>query len=159
MRVVTKASVRLALPLLPLLLLVGCTASSLGDPCVPEQGPEDGFREAEIYLETNSAQCRTSVCMVYHLEGNPDFVCGTEGGDVPGCVSPDELNHQVFCSCRCSAAEGSDPNLPLCNCTSGFRCDEDAIEAGESGVRGGYCVPCIESGNPLGLDPRLFESC
>ena len=52
-------------------MLVGCRASGVGDPCAPEVVPEGGFNMAEAYLETSSVQCRTRVCMVYQLEGDP----------------------------------------------------------------------------------------
>ncbi len=50
---------------------VGCNAPGVGDPCTPENIPSDGFNGSEAYLETSSVQCRTRVCMVYQLQGDP----------------------------------------------------------------------------------------
>src|SRR5688572_13208614 len=57
--------------LLASLSLVACEAPGVGDPCEPEEVPENGFQETEVYLETRSLQCRTRVCMVNHLRGDP----------------------------------------------------------------------------------------
>lgn len=143
------------------LLLVaaaGCTGSPIGDPCVPESIPVGGFDSREIYLETSSVQCRTRVCMVYQLSGDPENICDATGGPA-GCISQDTVNAQVFCSCRCSVPEGGQANTPLCDCGDGFVCVDDIVTTGGAGVRGGYCVPCIEEGNPRNLDTALFENC
>ena len=128
-------------------LMSGCPARGIGDPCVPEAIPGDGFVDREIYVETSSVQCRTRTCMVFRLQGNPTQVI--EDGTCPdgslNCVSRDldvTVNNsldRVFCSCRCSAA-GGDANTPLCECSDGFHC-VDVISAGGAGVQGGYCVP------------------
>ena len=67
------------------LALTACTGSPVGDPCIPESIPAGGFDAQEVYLETSSVQCRTRVCMVYRLQGNPELVC-EECGDCPGCL-------------------------------------------------------------------------
>lgn len=141
-----------------LLLAGGCTGSPIGDPCIPESIPPGGFDAREIYLETSSVQCRTRVCMVYQLSGDPENICDATGGPA-GCISQDTVNAQVFCSCRCSIPEGGQANTPLCDCGDGFRCVDDVVTTGGAGVRGGYCVPCIEEGNPRNLDTTLFENC
>jgi hypothetical protein len=138
--------------------LSGCAPVGQGDPCVPESIPANGFVTDEVYVETSSVQCRTRVCMVYHLTGNPECafddprcnqapgannpcVFGT-GADNMLCVEPDDPTmiqrgihspDRVFCTCRCSASGNA--SLPLCQCTDGFRCVPDT----EPG--GGYCVP------------------
>lgn len=124
-----------ALPL-ALMAMVGCKSSSVGDPCTPEEIPEGGFNSAEAYLETSSVQCRTRVCLVYKLGGDPSQVieegtCEEEGV----CVNADELEQQVTCSCRCDAPEGQ----PTCDCPGGFVCTE-ILDLGGQGVRGSYCV-------------------
>lgn len=141
---------------LALLGSVGCAPSGQGDPCTPEAIPSGGFSPREVYVETSSVQCRTRICMVYHLSGNPECEegisphcptpatasaeCTSAGGSlcvtspVPDVVSTnDNALDRVFCTCRCSA--GGNPSLPLCRCTDGFRCVPDADPGG------GYCVP------------------
>jgi len=145
------------------LLALGCTGSPVGDPCVPESIPPGGFDPQEVYLETSSVQCRTRVCMVYQLSGNPDVICD-EFGMPAGCIPRTTLSNQVFCSCRCSS-DGGDTNIPLCDCGDGFRCLEEGergfVTAGGEGVRGGYCVPCRkpDGDDDRNLDPTLFEQC
>jgi hypothetical protein len=154
----------------PLLLsigcaLAGCTSSPIGDPCVPESIPETGFDPREIYLETSSVQCRTRVCMVYQLDGNPNEICRGDGTDGPNCVQAEDLEDQVFCTCRCSIPAGVQANTPLCSCADGFTCVDDIVTAGtgaegRQGVAGGYCVPCITGADDdRGLDPALFTMC
>jgi hypothetical protein len=138
-------------------LFGGCAVRGIGDPCVPEVIPTDpdgagplppGFDPREVYVETSSVQCRTRTCMVFHLQGNPQYVleertdeCATR----EDCVSRDaEISsptseQRVFCSCRCSAA-GGEANTPLCACTNGFHCVE-VVTSGSAGLRGGYCIP------------------
>ena len=99
------------------------------------------MREGWVYVETSAVQCRTRVCVVFHLEGNPDNLesegcplgadstCVTD--NVPfetGVRLADDNINRVFCSCRCRAGEGN-PNLPLCACGGGYHCADD-----------GYCV-------------------
>ena len=109
---------------------VGCQpGTGVGDPCDPESVPMGGFDPQEVYLETNSVQCRTRVCMVYELDGLPDSDADLE---------------RVYCTCRCDAPAGSD--TPTCNCPSGFVC-ETILEQGGTGIRGGYCV-LEEQANP-----------
>ncbi len=144
---------------------VGCSPSGLGDPCTPEAIPSGGFSPREVYVESGSVQCRTRTCMVYHLNGNPECTpncreCGGGGSDVcPRCTgapascvtvgSPmlENSDERVFCSCRCSA--GGNPSLPLCQCTTGFRCVPDDDPGG------GHCVP-----NEVAINstPRICEN-
>lgn len=144
------------------MLAVACTGSPVGDPCVPESIPPGGFDSQEVYLETSSVQCRTRVCMVYQLEGNPELIC-EDCDNCADCLPRAEVNAQVLCTCRCSSTTG-DSNIPLCNCGDGFRCLEDGergfVTAGGEGVQGGYCVPCIKpDGDERMLDPNIFEQC
>lgn len=116
--------------------VAGCSTSSVGDPCTPEQVPAGGFDPSETFLETGSVQCATRVCLVDNLAGDPNDVCGQPGAS-ENCVQPSEIEDKVFCSCRCSAPSGS--SVPTCGCPSGFLC-EDILETGGEGLRGGYCV-------------------
>jgi hypothetical protein len=143
----------------------GCAPVGQGDPCTPEAIPGNGFVANEVFVETSSVQCRTRVCMVYHLQGNPECTsgvtdnCSQPAGPTNPCVSgstnlcvqvddPAQVQidsnspDRVFCTCRCSA--GGNSALPLCQCTEGFRCVPD------SDPGGGYCVP-----NDLALHERI----
>ncbi len=122
----------------------GCAESAVGDPCIPETVPEGGFLASETYLETSSVQCATRVCLVRELAGDPNNVqpeC--LGGNDATCVSPNDIERKVYCSCRCDAPEGS--SLPTCGCPGGFVCEE-ILETGGDGIRGSYCVrdPTLE---------------
>ncbi len=115
--------------------LVGCEAPGVGDPCEPEQVPTTGFVATEAYLETSSVQCRTRVCMVYKLEGDPRDSC--QAGGMQVCSSDEEVAQRVYCTCRCRAPSSS--TAPTCECPDGFSC-VDLLELGGDGIRGGYCV-------------------
>ncbi|HJK99414.1 MAG TPA: hypothetical protein RMF84_19465 [Polyangiaceae bacterium LLY-WYZ-14_1] len=116
-------------------LLAGCEAPGVGAPCEPESVPQGGFDAQERYLETSSVQCRTRVCLVYELDGDPREICG-EGGD-DNCVTPEELD-RVFCTCRCDAPTG---DARECECPDGFSCEQVLDEnVGGDGIAGGYCV-------------------
>ena len=155
---VSATVVALAMGALLALGAPGCAPQGLGDPCTPEAIPNGGFAKQEVYVESGSVQCRTRTCMVFHLAGNPECTpdcaaCGQGGtalcprctGAPAACVvtgnaADEKSDERVFCSCRCSA--GGNPALPLCRCTTGFRCVPD----GDPG--GGYCVPNEVAINP-----------
>ena len=119
------------------LVAAGCAGSAVGDPCVPERVPEGGFLASETYLETSSVQCVTRLCLVRELAGDPNNVEPECPGGVETCVSPDDVERSVYCSCRCGAPEGS--SVPTCGCPGGFTCEE-ILETGGDGLRGSYCV-------------------
>ena len=120
-------------PLLVLAALVGCEAPGVGDPCEPEEVPDNGFQLTEVYLETRSLQCRTRVCMVNHLEGDPSV---SDPQD-PLYVSPADLERRVYCTCKC---DGQDKDTIRCeSCPDGFECCP-AFTIGPPGLRGSYCV-------------------
>jgi hypothetical protein len=148
---ITKALFLLALPL----ALTGCPSTGVGDPCTPESTPEGGFQASETYLETSSVQCRTRVCMVYKLNGDPTQTfedCLARGESPAACEdfpSREELSQRVFCTCRCGTASGADDGTPLCECGEGFVCSDDAsrgtaagpiLTQGGVGIRGSYCL-------------------
>ncbi len=116
--------------------IAGCAESSVGDPCTPEQVPAGGFLSSETYLETSSVQCATRVCLVRGLEGDPNITCESNP-DEPTCAFENDIERNVYCSCRCGAPEGS--SLPTCACPGGFSCEE-ILETGGDGLRGSYCV-------------------
>lgn len=122
------------------LVCVGCQTSGVGDPCDPENIPEGGFNGAEAYLETSSVQCRTRVCMVYQLAGDPRNTpeqTGCNPAADPTCIPDSAIEERVYCTCRCRAPEGV--NSPTCGCPGGFECVE-VLELGGDGIRGSYCV-------------------
>ena len=119
------------------LVAAGCASSAVGDPCVPEQVPEGGFLASETYLETSSVQCVTRLCLVRELDGDPNQICGEAEVDSDECVTENEIERSVYCSCRCGAPEGS--SVPTCGCPGGFICEE-ILETGGDGLRGSYCV-------------------
>jgi len=126
----------------------GCTGSAVGDPCVPERVYEGGFLASETYLETSSVQCATRVCLVRGLMGDPSNLQEDEcpkdvEGEPSTCVSENDVERSVYCSCRCGAPAES--GLPTCSCPGGFICEE-VLETGGDGLRGSYCVrdPLLE---------------
>lgn len=141
-------------------MLAGCQASGVGDPCTPEQVPTDGFRSGEAYLETSSVQCRTRTCIVFGLDGDPNFPKTLGGAPNPECPSgtrqvtdpltmevvnvicppEDQIDERVYCTCRCDAP--ADSNAPTCECDEGFKCEPilDESFSGSEGFVGGYCV-------------------
>jgi len=138
-RTSSKAQAMAGLALVGFLLLGGCGVTGVGDPCVPEAVPTNGFTRSEVYVESSAVQCRTRTCLVYHLTGNPENLT-SEGCTGTGCVedmiplipgvalSENNIN-RVFCSCRCRP-DATAPNLPTCGCSDGFSCADE-----------GFCVP------------------
>ncbi len=126
------------------LVISGCDAPGVGDPCIPESIPEGGFVGSEAYLETSSVQCRTRVCMVYRLDGVPFGAppCETPA-DVAAnpelCANQGQTDDRVYCTCRCDAPPES--TATLCECPEGFLCTEVIDQPGAGlGIRGSYCV-------------------
>ena len=130
----------------------GCATPAVGDPCLPEQVPEDGFDDSEAYVESSSVQCETRVCIVFKLDGDPreDCPARNSGACVPTdennncenmpqvvtCATPEQVEDRVYCTCRC---DSGDTGFAECECPDGFSC-VDVLEQGGPGVRGGYCV-------------------
>jgi hypothetical protein len=114
-------------------------ASSVGADCQLTTIPEGGLRESTVYVETNSADCETGVCLAYRIEGDPECDASDMTSCGPGQVPllPSEVGKRVYCSCRCDAPEG-DPG-DFCECGPGYSC-VPALYDGPSGVRGSYCV-------------------
>lgn len=127
------------------LMLVGCGDSTfgsavgsasnagVGDPCLPPEpshtpmgascAPDAGcFEGSEVYLQTESTQCRTHRCAVYHWDE---------------ASSPMDQSERAFCTCRCSGLSDTEP---LCGCPNGFVCQTFFV-VGDPGLQGGYCIP------------------
>jgi hypothetical protein len=122
-----------------------CSDSAVGDPCIPEAVPAGGFLPTEIYLETNSLQCATRVCLVDGLDGDPTKVYDpgdpdndTCPDDDETCVEVSEIEESVYCSVRCDAPEDAG-GVPTQKCPSGFTC-EIVLASGGPGLRGSYCI-------------------
>src|SRR4030095_507999 len=94
----------LSVLLWPFVVAVGCEAEGVGDPCEPEVVPEGGFRQEEAYLETSSVQCRTRICMVYKLGGDPREGCDPK---TTTCADQAQIAEKVYCTCRCGAPSGA----------------------------------------------------
>ncbi len=140
--------------LLPVFSASRCNNSAVGDPCTPEANT--AFDPSEAFLELSSVQCATRVCLVKGLDGNPHRIYG-ESMDCPavpsanpdcdgmnnnddaecGCVTQEQIDQSVYCSCRCAAPAGS--GIPTCGCPGGFHCEE-ILQSGGPGIIGDYCV-------------------
>ena len=139
---------RHALLILWIFALGGCRSAAVGDPCIPESVPPDGFKTGEAYLETSSVQCRTRTCIVYQFGAtaaldptNTQEECLRNNGDPGTCaVLPTEetVEERVYCTCRCSSLGNS--NTPTCECPGGFECVDNLLTLGGEGIQGGYCV-------------------
>ncbi len=126
-----------------LLVLCGCAdsvtepeGSGVGDSCRPETAGV-GLRGDRVFLETNSVQCETRVCMAYYFDGDPT-VAAEEDPTCTDCPTIEEIEERVYCTCRCSLVD--DRSGPVCTCPEGFFCEE----LSGFGLRGnGYCVKPI----------------
>jgi len=74
----------------------GCSATGIGDPCIPEQEYEAsflGFNSKEVNVESKSFQCQTRLCLVNHFRGRVSCPYGQSatGSGISsdkGCVLP-----------------------------------------------------------------------
>jgi len=112
-----------------------CGAPAVGDPCLPEQVPDDGFEISEAYIESSSVQCQTRVCMVWKLQGAPQGSAPCVK-DPSKCAAQTDVDKKVYCTCRCDAGNS---RFAECTCPSGYTCTP-VLEQGSEGVRGSYCV-------------------
>jgi hypothetical protein len=80
-------------------------------------------------------QCRTRVCIVDRLRGDPTKICEDTGG-MMGCASRDAVDRSVYCTCRCDGPPGV---ADFCECPEGFICKE-ILSSGGVGIRGSYCI-------------------
>lgn len=136
------------------LLVTACADEGVGDPCIPETIPckpdekgvkRCGFNNTESYIESSSVQCRSRLCIVHKLDNktegdtpaDPTKACGEVYGRDQGCVTNEELDQAIFCTCRCGGPAGNKDDF--CECPSGFSCQE-VLSLGGDGIRGDYCV-------------------
>jgi len=101
-----------------------CGNSDVGNTCIPQNIPADGFKETEVFLETNSPDCETRICGVFKYAGDPRR------------DDPPKVQDYIYCTCRCDAG---DESIDTCSCPEGFQC-VDALGIGGPGIRGSYCV-------------------
>jgi hypothetical protein len=129
------------------LAATACGTEGVGDPCTPEtvptKGGVSGFEATESYIESNSVQCRSRLCIVRRLDNgtggpaDPRVPCPTQPGapKATNCVEPRHLEQSVHCTCKCGGPKTSEQ----CQCPSGFKCRE-ILTLGGDGIRGSYCV-------------------
>lgn len=123
-------------------LMLGCGGDGVGDPCAPQRpmnqpctlqgdaGSSGCFDGREVYIETQSLQCRSRICLVYNYSE-------TSGRD------PGTRASRVYCTCRCGvppALQSSTEQSVLCTCPDGFTCTSLAGDQYNPGVQGSYCV-------------------
>lgn len=124
--------------------MMGCNDNDVGSPCAPSRpqgqrcdvssgdgGTAGCFLGSEVYIETQSLQCRSRICLVYKFSET-------------AAVRATEAANRVYCTCRCgvpaSLSATTDPSV-LCACPEGFTCVTNlAGEQYSEGVRGSYCV-------------------
>jgi hypothetical protein len=80
-------------------------------------------------------QFETRVCLVWKLHGAPTGTVAC-AADPSTCASQEQVNHQIYCTYRCDAAD-----LPFKEC----ECPRDynrvpVVEQRSEGVRSSYCV-------------------
>ena len=139
--------------LVALLVLSGCKDSKgaevVGDQCLPAELPSSlsgsGFMSGETYA-TESDACHGYPCLVDRLPSrgdagvlaDPNMLC--DGTDPePGCVTQQEVDKSVHCSCQCDGPGSRDK---YCECPNGFSCRQ-LFTLREDGLRNGarsYCV-------------------
>ncbi|MBL8601837.1 MAG: hypothetical protein JNK72_07935 [Myxococcales bacterium] len=122
---------------------LGCGDEGVGDPCAPQRpgnrpcdpastntATNGCFVGTEIYIETQSLQCRSRICVVYQY---------SEATDTAGRERP----KRVYCTCRCgvppSLQASTDSNV-LCQCPENFSCVSIAGDQYPPGVQGSYCI-------------------
>jgi hypothetical protein len=92
----TRSTVAVWFAGLGLTALMGCQATHVGDPCVPESEYDKsflGFSQSEVSVESKSFQCETRLCLVDHFQGRVScpYGQGIDGGanaPAKGCVTP-----------------------------------------------------------------------
>lgn len=131
-----------------------CTASAdgVGDVCTQEDESNadfGGFAATDVNVESQSAQCRTGICLGNHFQGRVSCPyggssCTTTAGAPVSVPVPPELvarppGDAVYCSCRCDGPAGTGP---FCACPTGYECTHlvDDIGLGHAELAGSYCI-------------------
>jgi len=81
----------------------GCSATGVGDPCVPEQEYDPsfiGFSQKQVNVESKSFQCQTRLCLVNHFRGRVSCPYGQTAAAGPissktACVLPGTQDGKV----------------------------------------------------------------
>lgn len=120
--------------------LFGSNPSAWGTPAAGKRANQrhdvSGFRDSEAYLETSSVPCRTRVCIVNRVNGDPNVVCDGSSTQPANCVNAADIEARVYCTCRCDGPPGT---AEFCECPEGFVCDP-VIKSGGAGIQGRCCV-------------------
>ncbi|HKO90044.1 MAG TPA: hypothetical protein VJU61_02765 [Polyangiaceae bacterium] len=115
----------------------------LGKACVPEEIPSgpagSGFSFHDTQL-TTAKECGGDPCIVHRLDNgsdggllaDPTVLCSEED-PIAGCVNASQLEHSVYCTCRC---DGPDRN---CLCPDDYACQQ-VLTVGPDQRSGSYCV-------------------
>ena len=129
----------------------GETPGAVGRSCSLPEVPTGGLADVETLVTVDADRCGGLPCIAFGLSGDPRVTCDVaEEGEE--CIPSFEVAEHVVCSCRCSRLEG-DPTAPLCTCPEGTVCDDTLLRVSDTGVGGGWCVPCTD--DPLVPDlPR-----
>jgi hypothetical protein len=132
---------------LGVMVSLGCADVGVGDPCAPSRpgnapcvpggampSPAQTagcFQGTEIYLETQSLQCRSRICLVYRY---------AEATDNTQTQRP----KRVYCTCRCGVPQNlaaTTDSSVLCTCPEGFICLTNlAGPQYAPNVQGSYCI-------------------
>lgn len=128
------------------LAILGCGSETVGDPCAPQRpggqpcvvsggmGSAGCFSGSEIYIETQSLQCQSRICLVYQYAEASNV-----GSEAQRAARRAE---HVYCTCRCGvppSLSGTSQDV-LCTCPENYSCVSIAGEQYNEGVRGSYCV-------------------
>lgn len=138
---------------LMLLAMGGCKSSNgaevVGDQCLPAELPSSafgsGFMPGETYAAESEA-CHGHPCLVDRLgNGNdagvladPNVLCEGDAPQ-PGCVTQQQVERSVHCSCQC---DGPGDRDKYCECPNGFSCRQ-VFTLRDDGLRNGprsFCV-------------------
>ncbi|MEM9068745.1 MAG: hypothetical protein AAGE52_09570 [Myxococcota bacterium] len=144
------------------LVVAGCGNGSTDThaTCVPESVPLDGFPGGDLFLETSSVQCPSSICVIDQRDADSALqisgsreACeqanerrirraeedGEDVGELDDCEPLPSIADRVHCSCRCSLP-GGETDETTCACGEGFVCVDDAFTSGSDEIQGGYCL-------------------
>jgi hypothetical protein len=90
----------------------GCSATGVGDPCIPEQEYDPtfpGFDEREVNVESKSFQCETRLCLVNHFRGRVSCPYGQNQAASNADLSPTGANPEP-----CNNSKPADQNSACC---------------------------------------------
>ncbi|HEX8790685.1 MAG TPA: hypothetical protein VF765_07020 [Polyangiaceae bacterium] len=89
----------------------GCSATGVGDPCIPEQEYDPsfgGFDYHEVNVESKSFQCETRLCLVNHFQGRVSCPYGQNAGATGAYLSASGVGE------KCNGTKPADTNSACC---------------------------------------------